>query len=797
VGTVLGIIFLVTLPMLSGIGRQFLCSTAWAKEQGFAPEHLNLFSLRGNNLWKGLAVLLVLLSLVFVQHEAITRYLGLSDSPHQAQNQTVPAPQKRTQPQPVFGPVVERTINRASTGTNFLLSFKTGDLRTPPPESASPAVALHTWAQREGLDAAVGVLNGDNDVMTGFDLAVLPAPAQCWEELMPADAAARLESQPASSFVILFHANGSSPETCLFRTRDGGIGILQLTGYASEPPGVKIRYKFVDKVPAPAQTESNAVATGSWSPTLWPGEKPDLGKILDEAEKLTATAHFEEALQRYLWYHGHAREFGGSASDYSLLSHWVELGRRYPTAKQALMKIRDQAASEFQNGGGYSELFQKVALINAQLQNDEATYALFKSIQDQDPSLARQCYYYAESLLVKYGDYVLCLNYLGDPQQKYDQARNNLERERGFYAGLGSPPVRSARFPTNGAAGSAPGAVPAPIDTSAMMKRSSEDRFVGRVCQLIEILVGAAHKADAEKIRDQAVTVLDDARLRSAVSDAEERVRKVRASPRSMAANNAARPTVPLASVNTNFAKPSASVERWAPSLGREEKPNLERIRQEANDLMAKGNYEDALQRHLWYHNHALEYDAGQTGVRLSFWLSDWVELGRRYPKARQALLEVRALKTRELAEGRGYSALFQDVASINSYLQADDETYALFKTIKQRDAALARQCYFYLGDPQSRFASSRRVWEMDKQRYQQQQQFRQEHPLPGGIPAPPDRMREADKRFVGRVSQLIEILVGAGHKADAETIRTQALALLDDPRLQSAVSDAEKKIGK
>jgi hypothetical protein len=88
-------------------------------------------------------------------------------------------------------------------------------------------------------------------------------------------------------------------------------------------------------------------------------------------------------------------------------------------------------------------------------------------------------------------------------------------------------------------------------------------------------------------------------------------------------------------------------------------------------------------------------------------------------------------------------------------------------------------------------------MWEMDKQRYQQQQQFRQEHPLPGGIPAPPDRMREADKRFVGRVSQLIEILVGAGHKADAETIRTQALALLDDPRLQSAVSDAEKKIGK
>jgi hypothetical protein len=60
-----------------------------------------------------------------------------------------------------------------------------------------------------------------------------------------------------------------------------------------------------------------------------------------------------------------------------------------------------------------------------------------------------------------------------------------------------------------------------------------------------------------------------------------------------------------------------------------------------------------------------------------------------------------------------------------------------------------------------------------------------------------PDRIHEADKRFVGHVRQLIEILVGAGRKADAESIRDQAVALLDDARLKSAVSDAEKKTGK
>jgi len=59
-----------------------------------------------------------------------------------------------------------------------------------------------------------------------------------------------------------------------------------------------------------------------------------------------------------------------------------------------------------------------------------------------------------------------------------------------------------------------------------MMKKSAEDRFVGSVRQLIEILVGTGHKAEAEKIRAQAVLVLDDTRLKSSVSDAEQKIEK-------------------------------------------------------------------------------------------------------------------------------------------------------------------------------------------------------------------------------------------------------------------------------
>jgi hypothetical protein len=56
---------------------------------------------------------------------------------------------------------------------------------------------------------------------------------------------------------------------------------------------------------------------------------------------------------------------------------------------------------------------------------------------------------------------------------------------------------------------------------------------------------------------------------------------------------------------------------------------------------------------------------------------------------------------------------------------------------------------------------------------------------------------RNAENNFVGKARQLIEILVATGHQADAKQIRDQAVVILDDPRLQTAVSDAEKKIKK
>ena len=79
--------------------------------------------------------------------------------------------------------------------------------------------------------------------------------------------------------------------------------------------------------------------------------------------------------------------------------------------------------------------------------------------------------------------------------------------------------------------------------------------------------------------------------------------------------------------------------------------------------------------------------------------------------------------------------------------------------------------------------------------------EIRKQYPVPApqfaGAFRPPDMGQLATNNFVGQVCKLVEILVATGHKADAEKIRDEAVTVLDDPRLQSAVSDAEQKIKK
>jgi hypothetical protein len=60
-----------------------------------------------------------------------------------------------------------------------------------------------------------------------------------------------------------YRTDGSLPATFVFKTREGSMGLLQITGMSDSPPGMKIRYKLVQ--------------TPAITPTLPPGYQQGQG----------------------------------------------------------------------------------------------------------------------------------------------------------------------------------------------------------------------------------------------------------------------------------------------------------------------------------------------------------------------------------------------------------------------------------------------------------------------------------------------------------------------------------------
>jgi len=117
----------------------------------------------------------------------------------------------------------------------------------------------------------------------------------------------------------------------------------------------------------------------------------------------------------------------------------------------------------------------------------------------------------------------------------------------------------------------------------------------------------------------------------------------------------------------------------------------------EAKRLFKDGDCAGALERHEWFHEHALEFKSGYYGVRLSFALGHWKKLADDYPPALTSLIAVRDRDTQRLLAGTGAPQLLHDVYSINEALEQTDSTLELFRRLEIAHPELARQSFGYV----------------------------------------------------------------------------------------------------
>jgi len=146
-----------------------------------------------------------------------------------------------------FGPVIEKVLPASKTDRPEILDLETGRALVQPPLEYfnSRADKIMAWIRSKGLDISCVSWSGGAACVT-YNMSIVAVEPKCWdqsteEELLSRPALAAGRHSPRRMLVI----GQNRPETYIFRTGEGSLGMLQIVGLSQKDCRVKIRYKLI------------------------------------------------------------------------------------------------------------------------------------------------------------------------------------------------------------------------------------------------------------------------------------------------------------------------------------------------------------------------------------------------------------------------------------------------------------------------------------------------------------------------------------------------------------------------
>jgi hypothetical protein len=242
--------------------------------------------------------------------------------------------------------------------------------------------------------------------------------------------------------------------------------------------------------------------------------------------------------------------------------------------------------------------------------------------------------------------------------------------------------------------------------------------------------------------------------------------------------------------ISQPFEEFSAAIDKWRPP----ENPNPHEILHEARADARAQHYEEALAKHVWFHRNALKYEPALSGVRLSFALGYWHELGKAYPPALVKLKEIRDEAEEDVRNGKNIRESFPDLRAINRTVGEESRTKDIFILLDAQNADAAKRVFHYAQpalikakeyklcgkyiDPRRSFPRIIAGFRAEK-RLAKDQQFGAEH------------LDFANKKFTYDTTTLIALLVVNGRKAEAEDIAGNAKKEWDNASFHAEIDKA------
>ncbi len=212
---------------------------------------------------RSLTAALALLALVAIGIDTTILWMAIP-SFHRAREQASRRAVAVAPASPVFGAAREVELKSPWKRTAELFDLDTG-LRTTSTTFGENDRETHAWIRSHRLDM-LGVIEKGHSAILCFDLALVPVASNSWDSVTASDVSTNWslgQQEPGKITAIppTPDVGPSNTDTWLFRTREGGLGVLQLLGPNPEGTAVRMRYKLVASPRAPEEVARVAAQT--------------------------------------------------------------------------------------------------------------------------------------------------------------------------------------------------------------------------------------------------------------------------------------------------------------------------------------------------------------------------------------------------------------------------------------------------------------------------------------------------------------------------------------------------------